>query len=166
MLTPASSFQHPPYSVASNMKLPGTYAAHAVIMAIFGQTIAGIHLDSCWSTPSPSAGLFLGKRLFETLPESPPLLRTPRFPSAPSKRNRPRTPPISSPLFALAAHGAANPAPAPRRPAFSTDSLSSESSTASSLCFFGALYLVRHRSSLRTLATFAGAAILPYALTC
>src|SRR5580698_8412712 len=33
----------PPYSVASNMKLPGTYAAHAVIMAIFGQTITGIH---------------------------------------------------------------------------------------------------------------------------
>src|SRR5580698_4150326 len=33
----------PPYSVASNMKLPGTYAAHAIIMAIFGQTIAGIH---------------------------------------------------------------------------------------------------------------------------
>src|SRR6202158_6013555 len=33
----------PPYKLASNMKLPGTYAAHAVIMAIFGQTIAGIH---------------------------------------------------------------------------------------------------------------------------
>src|SRR5215469_17576873 len=34
----------PPYRLASNMKLPGTYAAHAVIMAMFGQTIAGIHI--------------------------------------------------------------------------------------------------------------------------
>ena len=34
----------PPYSLASNMKLPGTYAMHALIMAVFGQTIVGIHL--------------------------------------------------------------------------------------------------------------------------
>lgn len=34
----------PPYSLAYNMKWPGTYAAYAAIMAIFGQTIAGIHL--------------------------------------------------------------------------------------------------------------------------
>jgi hypothetical protein len=33
----------PPYKLAYNMKLPGTYAAYAVIMALFGQTIAGIH---------------------------------------------------------------------------------------------------------------------------
>src|SRR5438445_12562149 len=34
----------PPYKEACNMKLPGTYAAYAVIMAIFGQTPSGIHL--------------------------------------------------------------------------------------------------------------------------
>ena len=34
----------PPYQLAYNMKLPGIYAAYAFIMAIFGQTVAGIHL--------------------------------------------------------------------------------------------------------------------------
>jgi hypothetical protein len=34
----------PPYQLAYNMKLPGTYAAYALIMAFFGQTPAGIHL--------------------------------------------------------------------------------------------------------------------------
>src|SRR6266852_3512326 len=34
----------PPYRMVYNMKLPGTYAAYALIMALFGQTIGGIHL--------------------------------------------------------------------------------------------------------------------------
>src|SRR5204862_5710353 len=34
----------PPYKLAYNMKFPGTYAAYAVIMAIFGQSATGIHL--------------------------------------------------------------------------------------------------------------------------
>src|SRR5438105_3760815 len=34
----------PPYKEVYNMKLPGTYAAYAGIMAVFGQTPAGIHL--------------------------------------------------------------------------------------------------------------------------
>jgi 4-amino-4-deoxy-L-arabinose transferase-like glycosyltransferase len=33
----------PPYELAYNMKFPGTYAAYAVIMSMFGQTITGIH---------------------------------------------------------------------------------------------------------------------------
>jgi hypothetical protein len=33
----------PPYKLAYNMKLPGTYAAYAGIMAVFGQTPEGIH---------------------------------------------------------------------------------------------------------------------------
>jgi hypothetical protein len=33
----------PPYKLAYNMKLPGTYVSYAGIMAIFGQTTAGIH---------------------------------------------------------------------------------------------------------------------------
>ena len=35
----------PPYELVYNMKLPGTYFAYAIGMAIFGQTISGIHLD-------------------------------------------------------------------------------------------------------------------------
>lgn len=34
----------PPYLNAYSMKLPGIYAAYAFIMAVFGQTITGIHL--------------------------------------------------------------------------------------------------------------------------
>jgi hypothetical protein len=34
----------PPYKLAYNLKFPGTYAACALIMALFGQTIIGIHL--------------------------------------------------------------------------------------------------------------------------
>jgi len=34
----------PPYELAYNMKLPGTYFAYALGMAVFGQTPAGIHL--------------------------------------------------------------------------------------------------------------------------
>src|SRR5271156_4656277 len=33
----------PPYELAYNMKLPGTYFAYAAGMAVFGQTVAGIH---------------------------------------------------------------------------------------------------------------------------
>jgi 4-amino-4-deoxy-L-arabinose transferase-like glycosyltransferase len=34
----------PPYSIAYNMKLPGTYFMYAVIMSLFGQTIMAVHL--------------------------------------------------------------------------------------------------------------------------
>lgn len=33
----------PPYKLAYNMKLPGTYAAYAGLMAIFGETSSGVH---------------------------------------------------------------------------------------------------------------------------
>jgi hypothetical protein len=33
----------PPYELAYNMKLPGTYYAYARAWRLFGQTIAGIH---------------------------------------------------------------------------------------------------------------------------
>jgi hypothetical protein len=32
-----------PYGVAANMKLPGTNAAYALIMALFGQSVTGVH---------------------------------------------------------------------------------------------------------------------------
>jgi len=34
----------PPYALAYNMKLPGIYVAYAAVLAVFGQTPAGIHL--------------------------------------------------------------------------------------------------------------------------
>jgi hypothetical protein len=34
----------PPYLLAYNMKLPSIYTLYALIMAIFGQTIVGIHI--------------------------------------------------------------------------------------------------------------------------
>jgi Dolichyl-phosphate-mannose-protein mannosyltransferase len=34
----------PPYQLAYNMKLPGTYAAYAAILAVFGQTARGVHI--------------------------------------------------------------------------------------------------------------------------
>lgn len=34
----------PPYGEAYNMKFPGTYLMYAVIMAVFGQTVDGIHI--------------------------------------------------------------------------------------------------------------------------
>jgi len=34
----------PPYEIAYNMKMPGTYLAYAAMMAVFGQTTTGIHL--------------------------------------------------------------------------------------------------------------------------
>jgi 4-amino-4-deoxy-L-arabinose transferase-like glycosyltransferase len=34
----------PPYSEAANMKFPGIYYAYSVILALFGQTAAGIHM--------------------------------------------------------------------------------------------------------------------------
>jgi hypothetical protein len=33
----------PPYKLAYNMKLPGTYASYAAIMSVFGESTAGIH---------------------------------------------------------------------------------------------------------------------------
>ncbi|MBN2610578.1 MAG: glycosyltransferase family 39 protein [Bacteroidales bacterium] len=35
---------HPPYSLAYNMKLPGTYYLYALIMKIFGRSVTGVHM--------------------------------------------------------------------------------------------------------------------------
>src|SRR6185369_332573 len=43
----------PPYVEVSNMKLPGTYYAYAVLLAIFGRSPAGIHVGlAVWTTAS------------------------------------------------------------------------------------------------------------------
>jgi 4-amino-4-deoxy-L-arabinose transferase-like glycosyltransferase len=58
----------PPYQIAYNMKLPGTYAAYAVIMGIFGQTAAGIRIGLLLANTLTILLVFsLGKRLLGTL---------------------------------------------------------------------------------------------------
>jgi 4-amino-4-deoxy-L-arabinose transferase-like glycosyltransferase len=55
----------PPYRDAFNMKFPGVYAAYAVNMGIFGQTIAGIHLGFLvWNVATILLVFLLGRRLF------------------------------------------------------------------------------------------------------
>src|SRR3954468_16396917 len=56
----------PPYKLAYNMKLPGTYAAYAVIMAVFGQTPSGIHVGvALVNCASIVLMYFLGRKLLD-----------------------------------------------------------------------------------------------------
>jgi hypothetical protein len=57
----------PPYQLAYNMKFPGTYAAYALIMSIFGQSIHAIHLGLLLINVATIALIFLvGRRLINT----------------------------------------------------------------------------------------------------
>jgi 4-amino-4-deoxy-L-arabinose transferase-like glycosyltransferase len=57
----------PPYKLAYNMKFPGTYAAYAVIMSMFGQTIAGIHVGLLLvNAATVTLIFFIGRRLMNT----------------------------------------------------------------------------------------------------
>lgn len=56
----------PPYKIAYSMKLPGIYAAYALVMAVFGQTTVGIHLGLLLVNLTSIALVFLlGKRLVD-----------------------------------------------------------------------------------------------------
>src|SRR5213595_2655875 len=58
----------PPYTLAYNMKFPGTYAAYAAIMSIFGQTITGIHLGLLVVNTATIILIFLlGRRLVNSV---------------------------------------------------------------------------------------------------
>ncbi len=58
----------PPYQIAYNMKLPGTYAVYAVIMKVFGETAAGIRIGLLLANALTILLLYaLGKRLFGLL---------------------------------------------------------------------------------------------------
>src|SRR5882724_12762045 len=58
----------PPYTLAYNMKFPGTYAAYAAIMSIFGQTITGIHLGLLFVNAATILLIFLlGRRLVNSV---------------------------------------------------------------------------------------------------
>lgn len=54
----------PPYAQAYNMKMPGIYAAYALIMSVFGQTHVGIHLGLLVVNATTALLLFLlGRKL-------------------------------------------------------------------------------------------------------
>ena len=56
----------PPYQLAFNMKFPGTYAMYALIMALFGETPAGIHFGVIIITTLTALMLFwLGKKMLD-----------------------------------------------------------------------------------------------------
>ncbi len=56
-----------PYSEVYNMKMPGTYAAYALILGIFGQTQTGIHVGLMLINMATIVLIFLlGKRLWGT----------------------------------------------------------------------------------------------------
>ncbi len=58
----------PPYEMAYNMKLPGTYYMYALLMGIFGQNVAGIHLGMLLVNLTSILLLFLiGKKMFNDL---------------------------------------------------------------------------------------------------
>ncbi len=54
----------PPYSIAYNMKFPGVYYAFALIMAVFGRTVSGIHVGLLLVNAASIVMIFaLGRRL-------------------------------------------------------------------------------------------------------
>ena len=58
----------PPYKLVYNLKFPGTYAAYALMMSIFGQTIRGIHFGLLLTNLFTIALIFfLGRRLMNIL---------------------------------------------------------------------------------------------------
>jgi hypothetical protein len=57
----------PPYTLVYNMKFPGTYAAYALIMSLFGETIQAIHLGLLLVNAVTIALIFLiGRRLIDS----------------------------------------------------------------------------------------------------
>jgi len=58
----------PPYAQAYNMKMPGIYAVYALILAVFGQTLEGIHLGLLVVNVAAVLLLFvLARKLFDPL---------------------------------------------------------------------------------------------------
>ncbi len=158
----------PPYSVASNMKLPGTYAAHAVIMACFGETIVAVHLGLLLvNAATILLVFFLGKRLFGAVAGVAAAAAYASLSLSPAVGGTASHATHFVTLFALAATVLLI-----RRPAaafwpgllYGLAFLMKQHGIF--FAMFGALYLLRRRSGPRTLATFAGGAALPYALTC
>lgn len=58
----------PPYAAVYNMKFPGTYAAYALLMALFGQNLGGIRFGLLLVTAATTILVyFLARRFFEEM---------------------------------------------------------------------------------------------------
>src|SRR6267142_5533026 len=58
----------PPYELAYNMKLPGTYLGYAAILRVFGETAAGIHIGLLLVNGCATLLVFfLGRRVYGNL---------------------------------------------------------------------------------------------------
>ena len=55
---------HPPYTLAYNMKFPGTYYMYAIIMKVFGESVIGIHTGLAIITIASMILVFLISRNF------------------------------------------------------------------------------------------------------
>jgi 4-amino-4-deoxy-L-arabinose transferase-like glycosyltransferase len=156
-----------PYSLASNMKLPGTYAMHALVMALLGQTIVGIHLGLLLvNATSILLIYFIARRLlFSTAAAAAACAVYAALAISPSVAGTAAHATQYVNVFALAA----------------TLLLLDKNIARAGFCFglaflmkqhavffllFGGAYLLYQRAGLRALTRFAAAAVLPYALTC
>jgi 4-amino-4-deoxy-L-arabinose transferase-like glycosyltransferase len=156
----------PPYSLASNMKLPGTYAIHALIMALFGQTIVGIHLGLLLVNAVNILFVFLlARRLLGDASAVAAAAVYAVLSISPSVAGTASHATQFVVLFALPG----------------TLLLLDKKFARAGFCFglaflmkqhgvffilFGAAWLLYIRAGLRAIARFAIAAALPYALTC
>jgi 4-amino-4-deoxy-L-arabinose transferase-like glycosyltransferase len=156
----------PPYRLASNMKLPGTYAVHALVMAIFGETIVGIHIGLLLANAACIVFVFLlGRRLLgdscaiAAAAAYAALSLSPVIAGTASHATQFVT------LFALAG----------------TLLLLENRAGWAGLCFglaflmkqhgvffmlFGIAWLLYARAGVRAMGRYAFAALLPYAITC
>ena len=156
----------PPYSLASNMKLPGTYAMHALIMALFGQTIVGIHVGLLLVNAVCILFVFLlARRLLGDAAAVAAAAAYAALSISPSVAGTASHATQFIVLFALPG----------------TLLLLDRKFALAGLCFglaflmkqhgvffilFGAVWLLYVRAGWRAIARFTAAAALPYALTC
>ena len=96
----------PPYKLAYNMKLPGTYVAYAGLMAVFGQSTPGVHLGLLAVNLATIGFLYvLTRELFGPLRRAWRRWFTQFFRLVRRSWARPPTPRISSPYLRRRGHG-------------------------------------------------------------
>jgi len=171
----------PPYQIAYNMKLPGTYVAYAVIMGIFGQTAAGIHQGLLLANALTILLLFaLGKRLLGTLAGAVAAATYALLSAGPWVNGCAGHATHFVVLLAMAGLWVLLSGLEQNQPwkIFAAGLLLGLAVVAkqpgAALVLFGALYLLyaggwswkQLQQSLRRLAWFGGGAVLPFALTC
>lgn len=156
----------PPYSLALNMKLPGTYAMHALIMALFGQSIAAIHIGLLLVNAASCILVFLiARRLWGEAAAVAAAAAYAALSISPVVSGSTSHATQYLALFALAGslcllRGQA----APAGLSFGLCLLMKQHGLF--FVLFGLVWLVYARASWRNIVRFAAAAVAPYAVTC